>query len=186
MSITRMIFACFCMCLIVLTPPIRSQDARYKQAPDQRQAVPNQFPDGIPGFFDPKTGKFTTQARSAAVPQAAVATTTIIARLIYTFQILNDNLGATTICRVNISTNDAASFPFESGSVTSANGGQSCQVTVLFSWNLATPQTDTITGSYSVSWSGGGSSRSTSNSLDPIPVPANTETITLPTIQVTI
>jgi hypothetical protein len=127
---------------------------------------------------------FSTQAATA--PSVAVPTTSTIARLVFNFQILTDNAGATTTCSVFMSVSDAGGSYTESGSSTSQNGGATCQVTMLFSWDLATPQTDTISVYCSVNWQGGGGYRGTSHTLTPIPVPANTETISLPTIHVTI
>ena len=138
----------------------------------------------IPGFFDPKTGMFSTQATKAVT--APVATTNTIARLIFTFQILTDNPGASTTCNVFLGLSDTGGSYSEFGSAQSPNGGQTCSVTMLFSWDLATPATDFINVQYSVGWTGGGSSRSTSHALTSIPVPTNTETISLPTIHVTI
>jgi hypothetical protein len=184
MSIAKMIFASLCVCLIALTPTVRSQNDPQNQAANKAQAVPTQLPQ-IPGFFDPKTGMFSTQAK-ALTPAVAVATTSTIARLIFNFQILTDNAGASTFCSVSLNVNDAAGSYSEYGGAQSPNGGQTCQVTVLFSWDLATPATDLINVQYSVNWSGGGSQRYTSHAITSIPVPANTETISLPTIHITI
>jgi hypothetical protein len=186
MSLPKIALTCLCVWLLVLTP-VRSQDEPKNQAatqtPNQTQTAPAQ-PLQIPGFLDPKTGMFSTQAK-AAIPTVAVATTSIIARLIFTFQIFSDNAGAATGCNVSLNVNDAAGYYQESGSSHSPDG-QNCTVIILFSWDLATPQTDTVNVQYFVNWQGGGGGRSTSHLLTPIPVPANTETITLPTIHVTI
>ena len=186
MSLPKIALTCLCVWLLVLTP-VRSQDEPKNQAPrqvpNQTEAAPTQ-PLEIPGFLDPKTGKFTTQATAAAIT-AQVATTNTIARLIFTFQILTDNAGAQTQCSVGLNVSDAAGFYSESGSSRSPDG-QNCTVIMLFSWDLATPQTDAINVNYSVNWSGGGGSRSTSHAITPIPVPANTETISLPPIHVPI
>jgi hypothetical protein len=188
MSLPKIALTCLCVWLLVLIPTVRSQDEPRNQTPtqtpNQAQTAPTQPPQ-IPGFFDPKTGMFSTQAK-AAIPDVAIATTSIIARLIFTFQILSDNPGAFTSCNVTLSVSDAAGSYSEGGSAESPNGGQTCQVTVLFSWDLATPATDLINVNYSVGWGGGGSQRYTSHNITPIPVPANTATITLPTIHVTI
>jgi hypothetical protein len=186
MSLPKIALTCLCVWLLVLTP-VRSQDEPKNQTPtqtpNQTQTAPTQPPQ-IPGFFDPKTGMFSTQAK-AAIPTVAVATTSIIARLIFSFQIFSDNAGAATQCAVSLNVADAGGAYSESGSSRSPDG-QNCTVIMLFSWDLATPQTDTINVQYSVNWQGGGGYRYTSHGLTPIPVPMNTETITLPTIHVTL
>ncbi len=184
MSIAKMVFASLCVCFIALTPTVRSQNDPQNQVANKAQAVPTQLPQ-IPGFLDPKTGMFSTQAK-ALTPLVAVATTNTIARLIFNFQILSDNYGATHTCTVYLSVADAGGSYNDYGSAQSPNGGQTCQVTVLFSWDLATPATDLINVQYTVGWSGGGSYRYTSHAITPLPVPANTETISLPTIHITI
>jgi hypothetical protein len=187
MSLPKIALTCLCVWLLVLTPTGRSQDEPKSQpatqTPKQTQTAPAQ-PLQIPGFLDAKTNTFSTQVTSAAItPQ--VATTSTIARLIFTFQILSDNAGAATQCAVYLNVADAGGAYSESGSSRSPDG-QNCTVITLFSWDLATPQTDTISVQYSVNWQGGGGYRSTSHALTPIPVPMNTETITLPTIHVTL
>ena len=141
----------------------------------------------IPGYLDPRTGTFTTKAKSSATGQAAVGTTTILARLIFNFTILNDQPGGnTTTCSVSITPTDSAGFYSEEASSTATGGGTACTVTLLFSWDLATPNSDVVNISYSITSSGGGQSRSSSHSLPSVPMPTNFETITEPTISATI
>jgi hypothetical protein len=176
MKIAKQMFACL-ICLVGLAPPVRSQNR------------PSKSDQGIPGYLDPRTGTFTTKAKRSATGQAApAATTTIVARLIFNFTILNDQpAGATTTCYLSISPTDAAGFYSESASSTATNGGASCTVTLLFSWDLATPDADMVNISYSISSSGGGGqSRSSEHSLPSIPMPTNFETITEPLISATI
>jgi hypothetical protein len=179
MKVVKLIVVCL-FCLVAIAPPAWSQNQPIKQ--DQ----PSKQEQGVPGFLDPKTGTFTTKARSSA-SQAAVGTTTILARLIFNFTILNDQPGGnTTVCSVSISPTDAAGFYSEEASSTATGGGTACSVTLLFSWDLATPSSDMVNITYSISSAGSGQSRASSHSLPSIPMLTNFETLTVPTISATI
>jgi hypothetical protein len=180
MSVSKMICVCLCVFLIGFTPPVRSQN-------QAREGALGKSDQGIPGYLDPRTGTFTTRAKSSVTGATQAGTTTILARLIFNFTILTDEPGANTVCSVSISPSDSVGFYEESASSAATNGGQACTVTLLFSWDLATPNTDMINVGYSISASGGGSqSRNSSHSLPSIPVPSNFQTITEPTISATI
>lgn len=183
MKIAKLIFVCL-FCFVALSPLSWSQS--QPNPSNQKQGAPT-----IPGVFDPRTGMFTAHAQSAA--PAAVATTNVLARLIFNFNIRNDQQGGgPTHCYVSLQTQgDAAGYYDESAQSTATNGGTSCSVTLLFSWDLATPTTDTIRVTYGVSSNGedangNGPYRSTYHEIAPIPVPSNFETINLPPINVTI
>jgi len=187
MRISKLVFVC--VCLIGLTQIGWSQNQ-----PLSKQTR------GIPGFLDPRSGTFTTRAQSAGTNSegAEPALTTILARLIFNFTILNDQpANATTSCTVTLSTLDDSSGLFydESATAIATENGTACKVTILFSWALASPTTDTISvdyhiASYQAITVGGTSTpealRTADHSIANIPVPSNDQTITEPTISTTI
>jgi hypothetical protein len=190
MRIVKIIFVCL-VCFVVATLGWSQNPSAQVEQSKPEQSKPAH---GVPGYLNPQTGTFTTQAQST-VPTAAVATTTVIFRLIYNFRIqFNDNTtGNTTTCGVNISTNDAAGSFYEGNTVISPDGGQTCQVSILAQWNLATPTTDMISAyAYVESF---GSTKGNYDQLLPdrysdiesipqIPVPQSGETLAQPTIDV--
>jgi hypothetical protein len=177
--------------ILAISPALWSQDQSNAEAGlnkkqsglSQQPSIPEQ---GIPGFFDPRSNVFT--ARPQVVAQAApVATTTTLARLVFNFTILNDqNSPTSTTCSVGISSSDAAGYNSESGYAQATNNGTTCTVTILFSWDLATPASDSLNINYSISSGNTAGSRYGSHSLQPIPMPTNYQTLTLPTINATI
>lgn len=179
-----MIFVCF-LCVVVCT-------VGWSQGQSPQIALGKQA-RGIPGYLDPQTGTFTTRPQTVT---PNVATTNTIFRLIFNFHFqYNDQPSSNvTACEVSISpVGDAASvFINEDAVAISADGGQSCQVTILASWPLATASSDTISMNYvihsyqTVSGVAIESSRTSSQSLASIPMLANGETTTEPTINVVI
>jgi hypothetical protein len=87
-------------------------------------------------------------------------------------------------------------FYSETGTSTATNGGTACTVTILFSWDLATPTTDSVGITYTISSSlcstlcatgaGASVSRTSTHDLPLIPMPGNTQTVTEPTINTVI
>jgi hypothetical protein len=191
MRISKVIFACL-VCIVVATLGwSQSPSAQPEQGKLAHGVQPGH---GVPGYLNPQTGTFTTQAQS---PTAAVATTTVIFRLTYNFKFLyNDNpVGNTTTCSIYISTSDAAGSHYEGNTVISPDGGQSCQVTVLAQWDLATPTTDMIQVSAYVESFGSTKGNydqllpdryTRINNLPSIPVPEYGQTLVQPTIDVVI
>jgi len=154
---------------------------------------------GVPGYLDPKTGTFTTRAHSSGVSadiSPDIATTTILARLVFKFNIRTDQTSpAVTFCTVDLDGGDEAGFYEEEGSAVATAAGTACTVTILFSWTLATPTMDTISVSYDVGAfqpvAVGGIStseefRHSSHSIANIAVPLNGQTVNVPAISVTI
>jgi hypothetical protein len=189
MRISKLIFVC--VCLIGLTQIGWSQNQHLSKQSR-----------GIPGYLDPRSGTFTTRAQSSGTNSEGAelnpALTTILARLIFNFTILNDQpANAVTSCTVALSTLDDSSGLFYDESATSiaTKSGTACTVTILFSWALASPTTDTISVDYHISSfqaiTVGGTStpealRTADHSIANIPVPMNGQTITEPTISTTI
>ena len=146
----------------------------------------------IPGYLDPKTGKFTTQITPGATAQpdaqAAATSTSVFFREQFNIAIANydQSSGSTVVCSVEMSSyGDAAGDYEESASVTATatGNGFSCDVPVLTLWTLQTPTTDTISASITVSLYSGSSpslasltSRSSTRSLT-LTQPGNTQTV---------
>jgi hypothetical protein len=190
---SKAILVAVCIYLLALAPAAWGQDAPSSANTPSSQTTVTKPNLGIAGYLDPRTGTFTARPTPAVAGQPGAppaGTTTILARLIFVFSILNDApSGATTSCSVSISpqsTDFSEATYSEFGSATATSGGQSCTVTLLFSWNLKTPTTDTICPTYSISYGGGGASRESDSTLPCIAVPNNTQTITEPTFAVTI
>jgi hypothetical protein len=172
---------CVCVCLVGFTSPVWSQN--------QPSQVPATNPTpGVAGYLNPQTGTFTTRAK--VVPNAETTpTTSILARLIFNFSILNDQTNPIT-CSVSIAPEgDTGGFFYsEYASFTAPGGSSTCSVTILFSWNLATPTSDTISVEYSLT-SGGGAgdtSRGSTGDIPSVAMPTNFQTVTVPTISATI
>jgi hypothetical protein len=149
---------------------------------------------GIPGYLNPQTGIFTTRPQTSA-PATTIPTTSVIFRLIFNFNIeINDQPSTNTFtCSVAISPvgDTSGLFHNEEATTLSTDGGKTCQVTILASWELANASTDSVAISYTISsfQSVSGtlqSARTSSHSLPSIPMLANAQTITEPTIAVVI
>jgi hypothetical protein len=162
-----------CVCLVGLTPLVWGQNDPAQSQLTQNQVKEfggNQDHTVIPGFLDPRTGRFTTQAKNSIAPTAAPASTFIF-NIVFNFTIQNDlPPGSTTTCNVSIYTTDPAGTYSEGGSGTATSGGTACTVTFLFSWALATNATDVLGINYSVSGYGGGVSRTTSQTPTNLPM----------------
>jgi hypothetical protein len=184
MKISKIIFACF-MSVIVCT--LGWSQGQPSQVAFGKQAR------GILGYLDPQTGAFTARAQTAV---ANVATTPVIFRLIFNFNIeYNDQSSTNAIaCEVDISpVGDSAELLLSEHAVSlSPDGGHSCQVTILASWPLANAATDTISMSYSISsyQTVAGTTiesfRTSLQSLPSIAMLASGQTATEPTISVVI
>lgn len=182
--ISKVVFVCL-LSLAVTTPAVAW---RQNQPMGARTGVEGQ---GIPGYFNPRTGMFTARAQT---PVANVTgTTPVIFRLVFNFNIeFNDQSGSSTIaCSVSVSPSGDSSglFPFESATSLSADGGKTCQVTILAQWNLANPNTDTVFINYDIAALQAVQGtlqtfRDSSSNLPNVPMPSNGQTVTEPTITV--
>jgi hypothetical protein len=193
MRILKLMFVC--MCLLGLNQLVWSQN---QPTGSQTQNVgTSKQAHGIAGYLDPRTGTFTTKVQRSRVGNKTPGLTEIVARLIFTFNIVyNDQpASATTACTVDLDTSDSSGlFYSESSTAIVAKGGATCTVTVLFDWLLATPTQDQINVSYHIdSFDAvaigsaapvGEALRSLTHSILPLPVPPYGKTITEPTISV--
>jgi hypothetical protein len=182
MRIPKAVFVCL-LSLVVST-------STFGWNQNQSAAVrPGSQTQGIPGYLNPQTGVFTTRPQtstSAATPP----TTSIIFRLIFNFKLeFNDQPSTnTTACDVTISPiGDPAGFYTEDAIGVSTDGGQTCQVTILALWDLATPTSDSISINYSITsvQTTSGTNvpfRTSTHSLPSIPMLTNGQTVTEPTI----
>ena len=144
----------------------------------------------IPGYLDPKTGKFTTQIASGAKakPDAQATGAGVLFREQFDIAITNYDQpsGSTVVCSVGLNSyGDAGGDYSETASVTATTTGTgfSCTVPVLALWTLQNPTMDTIEASISVSLYSGSSpsvlnltERTSTQSLS-LTQPGNTQTV---------
>jgi hypothetical protein len=183
MRIPKAIF----VCLLSLVVSTSTFGWNQNQSPAVRLGSQTQ---GIPGYLNPQTGIFTTRPQPST--QATTPpTTSVIFRLIFNFNIeFNDQPSTNTFtCEVSISpTGDTSGLSHSEEAVSiSPDGGKTCQVTILASWDLANASTDSIFISYSItsfqSVTGTLQSfRTSSHTLPSIPMLTSGQTITEPTI----
>jgi len=175
-----------CVCLVGLTQLVWSQN----------NGLGISHGKGIPGYLDPRTGKFTTQVQNHGGDAVANPETGTAILFREQFDITVDNLDQPTknvlvVCEADIGTYDSGSGTswYDSASIVATLSGSNytCDVPILTSWTLASPGSDTITAcmhvefiqAYSV---GGVSAAEDFRDQEPpclsLPVPANGHTVT--------
>jgi hypothetical protein len=145
-----------CACLVGLTQLGWSQNSNMR-------AMPGAHGHGIPGYLDPQTGTFTAKVQAEAQhpenPDAPPPTLTE-AFGVWNIQItiVDTTVLATgdiVVCQGALSVSDTyPAFGYEEDAAVAAKvsgGAGSCTVTMPYQWYLATPNSDTVTVSYSVS-----------------------------------
>jgi hypothetical protein len=183
MRISKLIFVC--ACLIGLTQLVWSQN---------QHLFPSKQSSGIPGYLDPRTGKFTTQIQKSGVgtgENEELAGTPVLFRVKFNITINNYDqpAGSITSCHASIDTEDPLGFYSDDAVIIAAKsgGGWTCTVPILVSWTLQTPNSDTISACYGVevfqvvsvgSVQEAFSGRTSSPPCLSIPVPTNTSTVT--------
>jgi len=163
----------------------------WSHAQQSSQATSAKEAHGIPGYLDPRTGMFRTRSQSPAQASVAVTSDPVIFRLVFNFNILYNDQTGTVACHVSISPFGDTNGLFHSEDATALANGQTCQVTILAQWDLATPSTDQVSIEYEIDsfqtvQGTLENFRGSSHSLASIPMPANGQTVTPPTITVVI
>jgi len=138
MRVSKTVF--LCACLVVLTQLVWSQNKGIGAFQE----------DGIPGFLNPHTGKFTTRAQESGVkahPQ--LSGTSLFFREQFNITITNYDQpsSALVVCEASISTYDDANGEFDDdATVTATLSGNTwtCDVPVLTLWTLQTPNSDSL------------------------------------------
>jgi len=182
MKISKAVF--ICVCLAGLTQLVWSQNRSSEAFQDK----------GIPGYLNPRTRTFTTQAQDSGVKQEATAGftgTPIFFREQANITITNYDqpTSGVTICRAQISSISDANIGFsDSQSVTASLSGNTwtCDVPVLSLWTLQTPTTDSLSLCVSIeivqlytlgSFTTAESARESSQPCLTLPMPANAQTV---------
>ena len=139
MRLSKALFVC--VCLVGLTQLVWSQN----------NGLGISHGKGIPGYLDPRTGKFTTQTQNhggnaEANPDTGTA---VLFREQFNITITNYDQPTTGLvaCNANISTDDSGTgIWYDEAAIVATKSGSnySCDVPILTSWTLANPGSDTI------------------------------------------
>jgi len=141
MRLSKALFVC--VCLVGLTQLVWSQSNSFGASHGK----------GVPGYLDPRTGKFTTQVQNhggdtGANPDAGTA---VLFREQFNITITNYDQPTTNVlvvCSANISSyGDPNGYYYDDASIVATQSGKNytCDVPILTSWTLQNPGSDTIT-----------------------------------------
>lgn len=166
-----------CICLLALAQPARSQD----------QKKPAPVAQGIPGYFNPQTGKFQPMAKVPSEEQAELLLASTGGNFSVTVTItIKSSIPSTDAiaCTFSASTLDAGSGrEFEDTITVAATGTGStrkCTPNMFYSWALSSAGSDTVALQVGVSATGTSSSplpaRESFQTLPSMKVPANGST----------
>jgi len=131
----------FCLCLVGLAQLVWSQNRAARVSHEK----------GIPGYLDPRTGKFTTRVDDSALNAAKpeLTGTTILFREQFNITITNYDQSSSdaVACEATIDSDDDPNGDFyEDAMVFATRSGSTytCDVPILAQWTLQTPGSDTI------------------------------------------
>ena len=174
MKITKLLL--ICMCCVMVAPAVWGQTANSPAKP------------GILGFLNPHTGAFRPVPSAAAEGPDVNALTTFTGTVNVTITVTLKTTAITNVtCSQELSVVDGTSSPrffAESNSVAGTGTGtmRTCNLSIPYSWGLATQPSDMMTTSYSVVGTKGTGLPMRSSTLSPLDtrsVPANGTTTNL-------
>ena len=172
MRITKLLL--ICMCCVMVAPAVWSQTANAPAKP------------GILGFLDPHTGAFRPVPSATAEGPDALTIFTGTVNVIITVTLKTTAITNVT-CSQELSVVDGTSSPrffAESNSVAGTGTGttRTCNLSIPYSWGLATQPSDMMSTIYSVVGTKGTGLPMRSSTLSPLDtrsVPANGTTTNL-------
>ena len=173
MRITKLLL--ICLCCVMVAPVVWGQTENGPAKP------------GILGYLDPHTGAFRPVPSGAEESPDALTTFTGTITVTLTITLKTTGLANIT-CSEEVSVLDAAAtsprFYAESNSVAGTGTGttRTCNLSIPYSWGLATQPSDMMTTSYSVVGTKGTGLPTRSSTLSPLDtrsVPANGTTTNL-------